>query len=256
MYRFQETTVSDFIREHRRERRLMSDFRLVAEHYPELVQVSEPSSGLEALQGPLSIVSPKTKLVRRVPVRIVFPLTYPNREPRAFDYTDRFLPHTWLRHFHSDDGRCCLWLPWNSLWDWSRGDALLDYLAHVVIFFNHQLLFDVSHKWPVEARGHGPDGFQEFLIEELGITADQFFDFVPLLTDGPRVAYLPCPCGSGKHAKRCHLVLINRLISKIGRSDLRSCVEWIVRVERRRLTDPPENADVTTSRATERALTA
>jgi hypothetical protein len=124
--------------------------------------------------------------LRRIPVRIVFPRGYPDQEPRAFDHTDKFLPHTPLRHFYSSDGRCCLWLPWDSQWQAHRNDALLDFMAHLAVFFNHQLLFDVSGKSPVPARGHGRHGYREFLVEKLGISPQEFSSFVPLLVDGAR----------------------------------------------------------------------
>jgi hypothetical protein len=199
----------------------------MAEHYAELAFCTDPATGLEAFEGVLPLVASRSGVVRRIPVRVVLPAGYPDQEPRAFDYTDKFLPHTSLRHFYSSDGRCCLWLPWDSQWQAHRSDALLDFMAHLAIFFNHQLLFDISGKWPVPAMGHGRDGYREFLLEKLQISQEDFARFVPLLVDGSRVAYLPCPCGSGKHAKRCHLIVVNELISKIGRAALRDQVAWI-----------------------------
>ena len=206
----------------------MSDLPLIAEHYAELALGSDPVTGLEAFEGVLPLVAPRSGVVRRIPVRIVFPRGYPDQEPRAFDHTDKFLPHTSLRHFYSSDGRCCLWLPWDSQWQAHRNDGLLDFMAHLAVFFNHQLLFDVSGKWPVPARGHGRHGYREFLVEKLGISPQEFSSFVPLLVDGARVAYLPCPFGSGKQAKRCHLIVVHELISKIGRANLREQVAWII----------------------------
>ena len=197
------------------------------EHYPELEFGPDPATELEAFEGVLPLDAPRSGVVRRIPVRIVFPPSYPEEEPQAFDYTDTFLPHTSLRHFYSADGRCCLWLPWDSKWQAHRSDALLDFMAHLAIFFNHQLLFDVSGKWPVPARGHGRDGYREFLVEKLGISQEDFPRFIPLLLDGTGMAYLPCPCGSSKYAKRCHLPVINELVSKIGRTSLRERVTWI-----------------------------
>jgi hypothetical protein len=131
----------------------------MAEHYPELLFGSDPVTGCEAFEGVLPLVAVRSGVVRRVPVRIIFPVGYPDDEPRAFDHTDRFLPHTAVRHFYSGDGRCCLWLPWDSRWQPSRHDGLLDFMAHLSIFFHHQLIFDVSGQWPVPARGHGRNGY-------------------------------------------------------------------------------------------------
>lgn len=199
----------------------------MAEHYPELTLGEDPSSGLEALTGPLPLVTARSGIVRRIPLLIAFPPAYPDDEPRVFDHTGRFLPHDWSRHFYSEDGRCCLWLPWDSQWDGRSKDGMLDFMAHVAIFFGHQLLFDATTKWPIPAWGHGRDGYREFLVERLGVTEADFPNFIPLLLDGPRVAYLPCPCGSGKYAKRCHLRLVNELISRVGRSEVRGRVAWI-----------------------------
>jgi hypothetical protein len=104
-------------------------------------------------------------------------------------------------------------------------------MTHLAVFLNNQLVFDSIGKWPAVARGHGRDGYREFLLEQLGISPADFEMFIPLLTDGRRVAYLPCPCGSGKQAIRCHMPIVNRLISKIGRSTLRDQVAWIAEGE-------------------------
>ena len=194
--------------------------------YPDLTFGTDPLTGFDAFGGTIPLLAPKSGLVRRIHARIVFPPDYPHREPRAFDAADRFLPHTGARHFYPD-GRCCLWLPWDSQWQGHRQDALLDFMAQLVIFFNHQLVYDVSGKWPVAARGHGPDGYREFLAERLAISEQELPKFIPMLTDGARVAYTPCPCGSGKQAKRCHLAAVNQLISQIGRRPLRDRVLWI-----------------------------
>jgi hypothetical protein len=117
---------------------------------------------------------------------------------------------------------------------------MLDFMAHLSIFFHHQLIFDVSGKWPVPARGHGRNGYREFLSEALGISDQEFPRFVPLLLDRARVAYLPCPCGSGKQAKRCHLIVVNKLISTIGLARLRDQVSWINEVT---WSDNPASSD-------------
>ena len=177
--RFRGTTLSSYIRKYKRERRLIADRPLMAEHYPELGFGSDPVTGLEAFEGILPLVARRSGVVRRIPVRIVFPRSYPDEEPRAFDYTHKFLPHTSLRHFYTADGRCCLWLPWDSKWQAYQSNVLLDFMAHLATFFNHQLLFDVSGKWPVPARGHGRDGYREFLVEKLGISQEDFPRFIP-----------------------------------------------------------------------------
>lgn len=174
------------------------------------------------------MLAPKSGVVRHVPVRIIIPSRYPDQEPKAYDYTDRFLPHDESRHFYRRETHGCLWLPWDSEWDGNKSEALLDFIAHVVIFFNHQILFDLTGKWPVPSRAHGRAGYREFLVETLGIPDVRFEAFVPLLLDGPRVAYLPCPCGSGRHSKWCHLLKVNELISKIGWTELREYVIWII----------------------------
>jgi hypothetical protein len=43
----------------------MSDLSLMAEHYPELALGSDPVTGLEAFEGVLPLVAPKSGVVRR-----------------------------------------------------------------------------------------------------------------------------------------------------------------------------------------------
>jgi hypothetical protein len=165
--------------------------------------------------------------VRSVAVRIVFPPRYPDAEPEAYDSANSFLPHDESRHFYRRDERCCVWLPWESGWKPDDADALLDFIAELAIFLNCQILFDATGIWPIPSRGHGSTGYREFLVEKLGIADDLFDLFIPLLVDPYRVAYLPCPCGSGRLSRWCHGKTVNELISKIGRRELSERVVWI-----------------------------
>ena len=169
----------------------------MAEHYPELSFGADAVTGCEAFEGVLPLVAAKSGVVRGILVRIIFPVGYPDDEPRAFDHTDRFLPHAAMRHFYSADGRCCLWLPWDSQWQPGRHDGLLDFMAHLSIFFttNSSSMSAASGLFQPEVTG---ERYREFLSETLGISHQEFPRFVPLLVDGARVAYLPCPCGSGE----------------------------------------------------------
>ncbi len=218
--------VSSYLRRYHRERRLAADLKRMAAEHPGLVLSEDPATRLEALEGPLALEASRSGIVRHVPVRIVFPEAYPFEEPRAFDFDDRFLPHHPDRHFYSD-GMCCIWLPWASEWRRTDPGALLDFMARLIVFLNHQLIFDVSRKWPVAFWGHGRDGYRQYLVEQLQIADADLAKFTELLTDGRRVAYLPCPCGSGKKARFCHLAVVDELASKIGRTRLKERVLWI-----------------------------
>ena len=53
--RFRGTTLSSYIQKYKRERRLIADRPLMAEHYSELGFGSDPVTGLEAFEGILDL---------------------------------------------------------------------------------------------------------------------------------------------------------------------------------------------------------
>ncbi len=206
--------------------RLEHDRNLVSAEYPGLnYQVDD---GLEAvfLQGPVTFVG-RSGIPTDVEVKVEFPSSYPQHEPRAYDPVERF-PHIADRHFFTD-GQCCLWLPPETIWNLRDADCLLLFLDQVAIFFHKQLICDASGRnvFPGSQRSHGDAGYIEYIQEMLRANDDILSLLVPLLINGGE--YIGrndlCLCGSGRKYKHCHLHSIRDLMYSMDTVFLRN-VLW------------------------------
>lgn len=167
-----------------------------------------------------------------VAVRILFPHEYPRLEPVAYDAGTRFV-HDADGHFVSDehnDGRCCLWLNWESGWSPEDPDALLRFLDQVAVFFHRQLVFEAGGRtrWPGPERGHGADGYYEFLREALSVDDASLRSLLPALEQfGSFRRYGMCPCGSRRPYRECHFERIAEIVHRVGRWELeRRIARW------------------------------
>lgn len=190
--------------------RLNHDRNLISTLYPELeFHIHE---GRAFLVGVIRLQL-ECGIENVIQVRIEFPEDYPQKEPRAFDPAKQY-PHIPNRHFFSI-GQCCLWLPPESLWDSQAPDALLLFLHQVAIFFEKQLIYNVRHRWPGKQRGHGEQGYREWMCEVLRIKETELRRFIPTLLGKSCAATAPCPCNSTLKFRCCHRNQVAKIISLV-----------------------------------------
>jgi hypothetical protein len=173
------------------------------------------------LEGTL-VYRSESGIPTEVPIRIDFPFDYPMREPRAFDVAGLF-EHSLDRHFATDEGACCLWLPPQSRWNSSDPDTLLTFLDEVVVFFHRQLIYDATGRkiWPGPQYGHRIDGYEQWIAEEFD-DEQALRAFIPILTASQKIGRNErCPCGSGLKFKRCHSEMIENIRRKVAATILR-----------------------------------
>lgn len=212
--------------------RLETDRALVAASaYSDLSFRIDRDERLCLLDGEL-VYRSESGIRTRIPVRIEFPADYPRGEPRAYDVSNRFI-HDPDGHFMSDgrsDGRCCLWLDWESGWSPQDPEGLLRFLDQVAIFFHRQLIFEAGGRkhWPGPARGHGFDGYHEFLRDGLSLDGDALRSLLPALERyGSFRRSGPCPCGSGRQYPECHLDRVTEIVQRVGRWKVeRRIAQW------------------------------
>lgn len=152
----------------------------------------------------------------RIKTSIVFPDAYPEHEPLAYEVGNKF-DHDIDRHFYRN-GRCCIWLDAESEWKPHDPSALLNFLHQVSFFFERQLIYDADpqKRWAWGGRGHGIDGYIEFVQETLG-GASLADIFMPLLSGKEAVSpNSACLCGSKRKFKNCHEKQIGGLIRRLG----------------------------------------
>jgi hypothetical protein len=156
----------------------------------------------------------------RIKTCIIFPDDYPEQEPLAYE-VGRSFPHIADRHFYRDGG-CCLWLPAESEWNSHDPSALIKFIDQVAVFFERQLIYDADPKkaWAWGERGHGVNGYIEFLQEAFGGDASLVHLFMPVLTGKATLnTNVRCPCGKGKRYNQCHAPQIERLIRQLKRAN-------------------------------------
>lgn len=199
--------------------RLAADTKLVAENFPTLAFRIEEQTQLVFLEGPLTIGS-KCGITTTIETRLVFPSSYPNAEPVAFDATRRFKPYPGKtiedRHL-SGKGQCCLWLPPRSAWSSANPNALRDFLDQLVIFFDRQLIYDATGEWPGPAYDHGRNGYRQFIEEELQNNAALANSLSPIILRQVSIGRNDgCPCGSERKFKKCHLHIVEQIQLRIA----------------------------------------
>lgn len=203
--------------------RLAHDRALVLREYPTLSYRIDEDAGLVYLEGTL-VYRSACGIPTEVPVRVDFPRDYPHYEPRALDVAGLF-EHSLDRHFATDDGQCCLWLPPKSRWDASDPDTLLTFLDEVVVFFHRQLVYDAGGQveWPGPQYGHRIDGYEQWITEEFN-DAQALRIFIPILKAHLKIGRNDkCPCGSGRKFKKCH----NEKVEQIRRGVAASILERV-----------------------------
>ena len=138
-------------------------------------------------------------------LRVVYPTTFParNQPPSVYleSHRDRW-KNGGNSHIESDR-RLFLFVPGESGIDFSKGDSLNCVFAVIHTFLVKQRIYQrrlvraqldgSTPEWPGEDRSHGIQGIREAIRDMGGVGRNQ-----------------PCPCGSGKKFKHCHMKTMGR----------------------------------------------
>lgn len=194
--------------------RFRSDRDLVRSQFPRIRHLIDPLAHRVFLEGEL-VIRGDAGVPERVAVRVEFGDGYPAYEPSAYEPVGRF-PRIADRHLYPD-GRCCLWIEQESRWDGGDPEGLRRFLDEVALFFDRQLICDLTGSFPGPQRGHGVDGYVEFARDVLGGDA-VLAAMLPLLCGRKTVAGGDrCPCGSGRRFRRCHEPAVARVFRNVDR---------------------------------------
>jgi len=207
--------------------RLSSDRALVADLYPSLQFCISEESASASLVGNIVIRDAECGIPTDIATLVTFPWDYPGNEPAAYDAQRRFkpLPYRDLkeRHIAADTGKCCLWLHPRTEWVPTDPKGLGHFLDQLMVFFERQLIYDETGKWPGPAYAHEGDGYIEFIREQLGDEIGHLDRLLPVITLRSRVGPNDtCPCESGIKFKKCHLRLIEKIQGQIGDANIRA----------------------------------
>lgn len=197
--------------------RLKRDRALIRQDYPDLKYGLNHRLKRVFLDGSITLRA-ECGIRSRIKTRIMFGDFYPQYEPITYE-TGNLFPHIANRHFYPD-GACCLWLPVETQWKPRDSTALHLFLDHVSTFFERQLILDASpdKRWAWGQRGHGIEGYLEFIQEALGGDDSLVSNFAGLLGGCEQIASnFDCPCESGKKYKYCHAKCVATLIEHLGK---------------------------------------
>jgi hypothetical protein len=162
-------------------------------------------NGVVFMEGVFQVRSEHGHTYESVKIRVEYPPSFPERGQTPtvilLSHRDRW-PKGGDSHLNSD-WSLCLFVPGESGIDFQRADSLRKMFGviHTFLFkerlYQHalarQTVTGEKAVWPGEARSHGLAGIVEAVRDKGGIGRNE-----------------PCPCGSGKKFKACHIKMLRR----------------------------------------------
>lgn len=156
--------------------------------------------GRASFRGCLELCSEHGHVYESVRLRFVYPPTFPARNQPPSVYLESHRDQ-WKKggdsHIESD-WKLCLFVPGESGIDFTEHDSLKKLLGVVHTFLLKERIYQRRYamaelrggvvQWPGPDRSHGLQGIREAIRDMGGIGRND-----------------PCPCGSGKKFKKCHL---------------------------------------------------
>ena len=152
------------------------------------------------ITGDFPICSQHGHVYEFATIQIRYPKNFPDRNhpPNIYLMSHR---DRWKNGGDSHiefDWRFCLFVPSESGIDFGSGDSLNELFAVLTTYLLKQRIYQrrliqapitgVAASWPGDDRSHGLQGIFEAINESDGIGRNA-----------------PCPCGSGKKYKKCHM---------------------------------------------------
>ena len=152
------------------------------------------------IRGTFDVCSEHGHVYETAKLRIEYPANFParNQPPSVYleSHRDRWR-NSGDSHIESD-WKLCLFVPGESGIEFEAASSLNDLFAVIHTFLFKQRIYQkrlareqitgVAAKWPGEDRSHGERGIREAIKAMGGVGRND-----------------PCPCGSGKKYKKCHL---------------------------------------------------
>jgi hypothetical protein len=149
-------------------------------------------------------------------IEVQIPDRFPDEIPIVREVGGR-IPRIIDRHVITADGQLCLFVREERWRLYPQGSTLLDFLKGPV--HSHllgQAMVELGAGWPFGERSHGLKGVLEHYEELIGTNDLSVIKRYMLILSKKSVGgHLPCPCGSGKKIRDCHLELITSLRERI-----------------------------------------
>lgn len=193
----------------------LEDIRLdLRDKYPNL-HVFINHNGLAEIAGAFPIYGAHGEELDRYSISILLLNSYPKDLPIVYEVGGR-LPHN--ADFHiNPNGSACVLIPEDRWRCFPEHAPFLQYLdIPLYNFFLSQTYYAEYGQWPFGQWSHGSQGVSEYYRHLIGSENDQTLHrFLHILKKNNLKKHYDCPCGSGLLIKKCCLIKIRDLRSKI-----------------------------------------
>jgi hypothetical protein len=183
-------------------------------HYPNLHTFIN-HDGFAQIAGAFPIHDAQGKELDRYSISILLPHSYPKDLPIVYEVGGR-IPYN--SDFHiNPDGSACVLIPEDRWRCFPEHAPFLQYLdVPLYNFFLSQTYYAEYGQWPFGQWSHGSQGVSEYYRHLIGSENDQTLHrFLYILKKNNLKKHYDCPCGSGLQVKKCCLIKIKDLRSKI-----------------------------------------
>lgn len=180
--------------------------------YPGLV--ATPVGGNILVRGTFPLTF-EGELLDRFSIELELAPSFPDSVPVLREISGR-IPRSPDRHTE-EDGKSCPLVPeeWLLLPEEQR--TVLTFLdGPVRNFFLYQALTERGGRWPWGERQHGRSGLLESYGEMLGLSDSALIPaYLGCLSRREIKGHWPCPCGSSKKLRQCHVDQLRNLHERI-----------------------------------------
>ncbi len=157
--------------------------------------------------------------IEDVSIGLIFPDNYPEKLPHVYEIGRKIKEKNECLHFWPDDS-ACLFYPAERyfLFPSDKPFRIKDFLeGPVKQFFFSQIYYIHYKEWPFKARSHNEKGVIEFYSEKLKIPCEKkcVLDALEYLLKPQIKGHWPCPCGTNKLIRYCHIEQFQFLQNKI-----------------------------------------
>ena len=182
------------------------------------------------IEGFLKLFDQDNREIDKYAISVQLSNDYPESIPLVFETGNR-IPKNADRHFNSETGIACLFLPEERYKFYRKGASISDFITGPVSsFFLGQTYYDLTHNWPAGQRSHGNAGIIEFYSELLKTTnRDTIVNFIEYLTKPQIKGHWNCYCGSKTKLRDCCLSALNKYRELIDPKDAKTSLDRLIK---------------------------
>lgn len=161
-------------------------------------------------------------------VAIHLPHEFPDAEPIVMEIGGR-IPHHPDRHVFPKTGVACVQAPGQWLARPAEERTLGNFLRGPLHnYFLGQLAVEAGLDWPFGEYEHGLPGLRTAYSEMLELDDPNLVEpFLETLKKGRIKGHWPCPCGSGKIIRHCHVEKLRDLQARISSAAAETALKWM-----------------------------